>query len=183
MTDSELMKKVKNQPDKGIEEAIQLYGPLVKGIIIKIVGGDKGIDVQECITQVFVRLWKYQDKYNAEKGTLKNYLITIARNEALRMKKQLYEQRQEEVLEEYDLGIDVDMTHEVASKMNKRIIYETIDSLKDPDRQIFIRKYFWGQRIKDIANELRLKEKFVENRLYLVKKKMRQKLIERGIVL
>lgn len=135
------------------------------------------------MSEVFTRLWKYSEQFDEEKGTLRNYVITMARNEAFRKVKSIKHKKHEEWLEQYDLGIEVDMIHEIARKMNKSIIHETIERLKEPDHQIFIRKYFWGERVKMIATGLGLEEKFVENRLYLVKKKMREQLIDRGIIL
>ncbi|MGL4737939.1 MAG: sigma-70 family RNA polymerase sigma factor [Cellulosilyticaceae bacterium] len=183
MTDRELMKKIKYQPEEGVGLAIREYGPLIKGVIIKTIGNTKEVDVHECMSQVFVRLWKYSKGFNEEKGCLKSYLVAMARNEALRALKYVHIKTQEQTLEEWDLGVEIDMTHEMAKKMNKAIIHETIKSLKEPDRQIFIRRYFWSERIKTIAIALQLDEKFVENRLYLVKKKLKQQLIDRGIIL
>lgn len=183
MTDEELMQQIKQRPDEGIEQVIRQYGPLIKGVIIKIAGYEKEIDVQECMSQVFVRLWQYGESFDAKKGTLRSYLITIARNEALRALRYLQTQESELLIEDYDIGMDMDMTHEVARKMNKSIVHEIVEHLKEPDRQIFVRRYFFGERIKTIALEMQLEGKFVENRIYLVKKKMKKQLIERGVIL
>lgn len=183
MTDKELRETIMQQPEKGIERAIEQYGGLVNAIVIKMIGKGSGADVQECISDVFIRLWKYIGGFDESKGTLKAYIVTIARNEAFRKLKSMQKDHYEQSLEDLDIGVDIDMTYEVAKKSNKKIISETIEYLKEPDRQIFIRRYFWGERVKFIAKALNLEEKFVENRLYLVKKKLREQLIERGIII
>lgn len=182
MTDEELIRLIKDKPDEGVQAAIKCYGPLVKGVMIKIAGYEQSVDIQEGIAQVFVRLWQYRERFDGEKGTLKSYLVAMARNEALRMLK-AGKRHQESVDEALALDISLDMTHELTRKINRKIIQDVVGELGEPDRQIFIRRYFWGERIKIIALELALEEKFVENRIYLVKKKMKKQLLERGIIL
>ncbi len=181
--DRELIKLIKRDPEKGLEEAMILYAPLVKAILIKIIGNEQERDLQECLSDVFVRLWRFVDGFDENKGTLKGYIASIARNEALRRLKQTSKYHEAVTLGEMELGLEMDMVGEVSRTMNKDIIQQVVDELEDPDRQIFIKRFFWGDSIKGIGEELKLAPKFVENRLYLAKKKLKSRLLERGIIL
>lgn len=183
MTDYELIQQIIHNPDVGIQQAIGQYGALVNGVVIKMLGTSNKLDVQECVSNVFIKLWKHSERFDASKGSLKGYIVAIARNEALSKLKALQKDNLHESLEnmENDIGVEMDMTSELASKLNGQLIDELVGDLKEPDRQIFIRRYYWGERIKAIAKIMHLEEKFIENRLYLSKRKLRKELIEKGV--
>lgn len=183
MTDYELIEQIIHNPDVGIQQAIGQYGALVNGVVIKMLGTSNKQDVQECVSNVFIKLWKHSERFDASKGSLKGYIVAIARNEALSKLKALQKDNLHESLEnmENDIGVEMDMTSELASKLNGQLIDELVGDLKEPDRQIFIRRYYWGERIKAIAKIMHLEEKFIENRLYLSKRKLRKELIEKGV--
>lgn len=185
MTDNELIEYIIHNPEEGIKQAIKQYGAIVNAVVIKIIGANNRMDVQECVSNVFIKLWKYSSQFDEEKGVLKGYIVAIARNEALSKLKSIKKDNMQQSLEEMDgdIGTDIDMISELSVKVNTEIIGEMVDHLKEPDRQIFIRRHYWGERIKIIAAAMNLEEKFVENRLYLSKKLLRKQLEEKGVVL
>jgi len=83
MNDEKLVKLINHNPSKGLSAAIEQYGPLVKTVIVRIIGYDKHQDAEECVSDVFVELWKSIDNYNPDKGLFKNYIISIARHVGL----------------------------------------------------------------------------------------------------
>lgn len=86
-------------------------------------------------------------------------------------------------LEENDLQLDFDVDNELCNTINKKIIKDTIDGLPQPDKDIFIRRYYLYEAVKDIALSLNLNAKAVENKLYRGKDKLRTALIDNGIIL
>ncbi len=185
MTDNELIEYILRNPEEGITKAIQQYGPIVNAVVTKIIGRNNALDIQECVSNVFINLWKYSQNFNACKGSLKGYIVTIARNEAFNKLKVINKNSLNQSLEvmDRDIGIDIDMTNDLAIKLNTKIICNMIDNLKEPDREIFIRHHYFGEKIKTIAQSMNLDEKFIENRLYLSKKLLRKQLITKGVVL
>lgn len=185
MADHELIEYIIHNSEEGIKQAIQQYGAIVNAVIIKIIGANNVLDVQECVSNVFIKLWQYSQHFNEGKGSLKGYIVAIARNEAFSKLKIMKKSNMQQSLDDMDgdIGIDIDMTNDLAVKVNNKIICEMVDALKEPDRQIFIRRHYWGERIKVIATSMNLEEKFIENRLYLSKKLLRKQLEEKGVVL
>lgn len=183
MEDKALIKLIKENPEGGLEQAMILYTPFVKAIIVRYLGYDHKEDIKECTADVFIKLWRFIDNFDETKGSLKSYIATIARNETLRKLKKEGKNLGDLSLEELEIGLEVDMVGEIGKKLNARLVQEVVEELPEPDRQIFISRYFWGERIKAISNKLKLEEKFVENRLYLVKKKLKGKLLEKGVIL
>ena len=66
----------------------------------------------------------------------------------------------------------------------ERILHEIIFALKEPQRSVFILRYFYFWRIREMTVSLRggrIEMKKVENLLYRGKQLLKTALIERGI--
>lgn len=166
-----------------LEDMIALYGGAVKTICINILGFENRQDIEECISDVFVELWKNYDNFNLEKGGLKSYIYGIARHKAIDMLRRDMRRRNHIILEDADINVEIDFENEVAKKKNASILKEVIDSLPSPDREIFIYRYYLFEKIKTISEKLKLTPKQVENKLYRGKDQLRKQLLERGVVL
>lgn len=183
MNDKKLIKLIKHNSSKGLSVAIEQYGPLVKTVAVRIIGYENRHDVEECISDVFVELWKSADNFNPEKGTLKNYIISIARHVGINTYRRRMSRHELIPLEENELESEVDLTNAVSKTINESIIKETVRSLPYPDKDIFIRRYFLFESVKEIATSLDLTPKTVENRLYRGKDKLKAALLNKGIIL
>lgn len=184
MTDTALIKEIKDHPEQGIKIALQLYGGAVKTICSNIMGRDRKNDVEECISEVFFQLWKDCSRYNPD-YPLKNYIYGIARYTALTMRKKLL--KTEQLITVDDIGAETfsgaDVAKFVAERENADMVYREMLAFPFPDKEIFLYRYYFWFSIQEIADMLGLSYKAVENRLYRGKEKLRQKLTERGIAL
>lgn len=183
LNDDKIIKLLKQNPSKGLSCAIDTYGALVKTIAVRIIGYENQRDIEECVSDVFVELWKSIDNYDENKGILKNYIISIARFVSINAFKRKLNKEQLIPLEENELEFELDLENEVFKTINKDIIKETLNSLPQPDRDIFIRRYYLYESIKEIASSLNLNDKAVENKLYRGKDKLKTSLINNGIIL
>lgn len=183
MNDAKLVDLLKHNPSKGLELAVDKYSGLVKTIVVRIIGYDRQEDVEETVSDVFVELWKSIDNFDSEKGQLKNYIISIARFVSLNTYNRKILKHDLIPLEEDEFELDVDLDNEVSKSINKEIIKVTIKSLPHPDKDIFIRRYYLFESVKEIAQNLNLTPKSVENKLYRGKEKLKAALIENGIII
>lgn len=181
MNDEKLIELLKQNPSQGISCSIEKYGGLVKTIVMRILGYENKRDIEECISDIFVEVWKSIDNYDENKGIFKNYIISIARYVSINTYRRKFNKQVLIPLEENDLEMDFDLGNEVERNINKNIINETINSLPQPDKDIFIRRYYLFESIKDIAAFLNLNTKLVENKLYRGKDKLKAALISKGI--
>lgn len=182
MDDKQLIWLLKNQPQEGLAIAIDLYGPSVKWMTQKIVGNQQQ-DVEECVSDTFLKLWQGIDRFQQDNGILlKSYIYGIARHTAIDFRRKLKAQQDIIPIEENDIGIHVDITQEIVNNENIRMVQEAVDEMPEPDRKIFIRRYFLQEKINVIAESLSISPKTVENKLYRGKKSLKNTLIERGII-
>ncbi len=84
MKDNDLVRLIRNDSEKGIARAIDVYGGLVHTVCSNILRGRSKEDVEEACSDTFVRLWKYIGTYDErKKASLKTYICILARSSAL----------------------------------------------------------------------------------------------------
>lgn len=181
--DRKIIKLLKKSPEDGIKMVIDVYGSAVNTICKNILINLNSEDIEEVISDTFFKLWKNVDNFNVEKNkSLKSYIYAIARNTCFDKLKSFNCNTSLFDVDENDLGIDVNMEDEYSKLHNKKIIKTTLDNFKEPDRSIFILRYFYFEKVKVIASKLNLSEKKVENILYRSKTKLKEELIKGGII-
>lgn len=183
MNDLELLKLLKDSPEQGLAAAIEQYAGLVKAVVCRLLGSAAEHDVDECISDVFVRLYRSVDKFEPTAGSLKGYLCGIARHTALDYRRRLGKTAAFISSEENEIGVEFDPADEMARKTNRRIVQNAVSDMVSPDKEIFIMRYFFGERVSVIAEKLNMSSKSVENKLYRGRKKLKTELMERGIIL
>lgn len=183
MTDEELAEQIQNNPEQGLANAISLYGGICKAVLNRMIGSAYPQDIEECLMTAFYKVWRGIGQFNPRRGTLKAWIVQIARNQAL----DWLRGRGEETipLEEDILGpnLALDLEDETARRINAEIVQQSIDGLDEPDRTIFIRRYYYLERVKTIADYLQISEKAVEHRLARGRERLKKQLLERGIML
>lgn len=79
------------------------------------------------------------------------------------------------------IDLSVNIEDDFAKKQNEKVVHQAVASMDEPDRSIFILRFFYSNTVKDIANKLALKPKQVENSLFRKKESLKEALIEGGI--
>lgn len=183
-SEQELMRQVRQNPEVGLAAALEAYGGLVKAVCSRALGEASPQDVEECVAEVFWRLYQNGSAWQPERS-LKSWLCGIARHVALDKRRAMIRRPAvAKPAEELGLIADpVDFVEQLEAADRQRLVQECVGELGEPDRQIFIRRYFWGEKTAAIAAGLRLDAKAVENRLYRGRQRLRQALLERGISL
>ena len=180
MEDSSIVLLLKNKPSDGLYEMIKKYRSYVAAITGRVLRGNQQ-DIEECIDDTFLSVWRAAGDAENEIANLKGYLSCTARNIAINRYRQLARLNVIDI-DEIDLAEENDMLLEFENKGNAIALQELIAAMGEPDREIFIRKYFLFEKVKDIAIQTRLDEIQIKNRLYRGKQKLRIQLEERNII-
>lgn len=81
LSEDKLITLLKNKDEKAFNYLYDNYSGAIYGLILKIVKESDYAD--EVIQDVFVKIWKKIDQYDASKGRLYTWMINISRNTAL----------------------------------------------------------------------------------------------------
>lgn len=183
MKEQDLIETIKKNPDRGIHILIEKYGGAIWTICKNFLYDCPESDIEEAVADTFTNFWKKSNIFVLnERYTLKSYLYTIARNVACdkrrKMKKTSIYSMEELSLE---LPAEFSVETEIEHKELEDILHSCLEKMKEPDKSVFLYRYFYGFGISDIAQILGLSTKKVENILYCGKSKLRKDLQERGI--
>lgn len=183
MTDQELLRLLETSPGRAIHEMMNLYGDSISTICRNFLYDCKEDDVEEAIADTYIHFWKNREKFRLnERYSLKSYLYAIARN-AARDKRRYLKRAEIYSIDELELVLISDENVEInyEKKEMEAVLHTCLEAMKEPDKTIFLYRYFYGYKISEIGKMLHLDTKKVENILYRGKEKLRKDLTERGI--
>lgn len=151
------------------------------GAIINSIAGDllSYEDQEEVITDVFFSLWNNAGRVRP--GKLKSYLASIARSKT----KDALRRRNKEIRLEDDVLVvsASDPERELTADEEAELLRQALDGLPEPDRTIFIRRYYLCQRTRKIADQMQMNENTVRAKLKRGREKLGQILTEGGFFL
>lgn len=184
MEDRKLIKLIIKNPEEGISIALDLYGDSVKTICKSILAGKSDADIEEAIAETFVRLWRYGKSFKPNQNTLlKSYIYSIARNVSVDKLKEMNGKIVSfESIENFDFPNEEWTLEDIVIKKEENsMVKETLYSLNEPERTIFVMRYFYEFKVKEIAERLGLPTKTVENKLHRTKIVLKTKFIEKEV--
>ncbi len=186
MNEEEIVRLLLEEPEKGIAAAMEQYGQKIKRMVKRVLYDAGEQETEECMADIFVKLWQDISAYDGEKGSLSAWIYGVARHTAIdRLRKNKGERAIPiaDFGEEERLGIVPDFSDEVAKRENAAVIRAAVHGMKQPDRNIFLLRYFYFLPVKEIAVQLAMTEKQVENRLRRGRKKLKGELTKKGVIL
>ena len=155
---------------KAFEDIFIMYFRRVKIFIGGIIKSD--VDAEELAQDVFLKLWENREQINVEKS-LNAYLYVIARNSAFNfLKHKLVEQSYLDGYQSYD---SVDTPEEICFAEEINLLVEmTVSQMPIQRRRIYILSRNKGVSNADIATQLDISKKTVENQLSLALQELRK---------
>ncbi len=172
MTEQKIVELLLKQDEKGMNELLVRYSPLMKYIITPILPNEE--DREDCLSEVSMRIWETISNFDSNKGSLNIWITTVTRNYALNFKRNNLKHSN---LEELDVNIssnDASLDDVVINKDLSILIKSATDKLSKKEQILFYRKYYYLQSTAQIAAEMSMTERAVEGKLYRIKKKLRE---------
>lgn len=139
-------------------------------------------DKEEIISDVFLSVWHNKKKIDNTRP-LKNYIAGITKN-LIRVKFKKMNKLGNEISLEDEDPIDlknIDIVYE-QDEINQ-VIAEELNNMKREEYQIFCKYYYLSKSISEIAKEMKLSENNVKVKLHRIRKKLKTRLLKRGIVI
>ena len=182
MDDAALCELLRSDPERGMRICIDRYYPAVRTVCGAILRRYPQ-DAEECVNESFLQLWRTLGQLR-EPGQLRAYLCCIARNLALSRFRTLavsgrhtaempWEQLPEDAAAE-----DADILLAMEARADAAALQKAILSLREPDREMFVRKYYYMESVRAIAAHFDVSERAVEGILYRTRLRLRKQLEE-----
>ena len=163
MTEESILRKLRAGNPEGLEELMDRYIPYVSTICWNILrNAMTAQDAEEVVSDVFLAAWNQAE--DIRPGAAKAWLGAVARNKA---KTKLRRIGQELPLEEDCLELPDENTPASTAerKEEQRLVRKAVDRLGDPEREIFLRHYYYAQTVQEIGAVMDMKESTVKTKL------------------
>jgi len=173
VTDEEIARKLLKKDLSVFDYIMDHYNKLlwiVIGNILEKAGTPE--DIEDCISDVYLKLLENPKRYDYKKGSLKSFLVRVGKNVAVDKYRKLTKNNYIELNEQIHFQ-EEDTLQFIITKENKDKIFDALYSLKEPDKEIMIRRYFFDEKPKVISEKMLLNIKDIENKLYQGKIKLK----------
>ncbi len=170
--------------EQGIRELDMKYGKICHSLSYNIVNNRQ--DAEECVNDAYLGAWNAIPPVRP--NPLLSYIVKIVRNISLKIywrkeaaKRSGHYTIALEEIEGY-IADQKTVEDEIEARELARIIGEFLDTLTLENRVIFMRRYWFSDSYKDIAEFMGLSEKNISVRLTRIRGKMKQYLVEREVI-
>jgi RNA polymerase sigma factor (sigma-70 family) len=161
--DSALAARLMARDENALREVIDLYGGIVHGMATRVLA-EPGL-AEEVAQDVFLGLWRRPGAFDPERGSLKTFLVSIARNKAIDLvrREQGHRRLKESLIDSlevrpgaprFDTGVE-----------SRRDINDALSRLSVLQREAIALAYFGGRTYREVALELGVAEGTAKTRL------------------
>ena len=159
--------------ERALDAAISTYSRLLWSIaraVLRNVGTTE--DMEECVEDAFIQLWKSSAALDQSGGSLKSWLCIAVKCRAIDRYRKIV-QKSEIALDEQLARCGSGIVDQTLDAVLQRELIAAIHALGEPDREIILRRFYYRQKPKDISLALDLPIRQVENRIFRAKQKLR----------
>ena len=156
---------LQSDPDRGIRMLLEEHGGLIYFAVRGVLTGYPDDDVEECVTDVLMYVYRNRERLRFGETGWKSYLVKTARHVALdkaRRAERLPEPVEDPVWEQ--TGMERSAEEEALSRVERQELIAGIRALGEPDSTILLSKYYLGMKCAEIAELLGMKENTVAQR-------------------
>ncbi len=182
MEDKKITEMFLNKDEKAVTLLLEKYGRLFKKIAFNIVGNEE--DAEECVNDTCLEVWNAIPPTKPD--ILLSFSVKVLRRVSInRLRYNLREKRNS------DLTIPIDELSECLSTSDvtaeflesthlRTIINDFLRSIDEESRNLFVKRYFFFESIKDLSEHFGISENKVSVRLHRVRNKLSLRLKEEG---
>lgn len=181
VNENELLSGLKEQKCNYLEKIIRIYTPYVSAVVYNTAGTSLLTqDIEEVVSDTFFALWMNAEKVDIQKGGIRSYIGAIARNKSLNKLRNM--QYCEELCEDTATVSD-DPEIIFIKNEEKTDLIRLIMSLGEPDSEIFLRYYYYNEKIRVIANAMHINPSTVKSKLKRGKEHLKKLITEKGAII
>lgn len=170
MKEANLIRRLQAGNRFALSQAMDTYTSYLSAVVWHTMGpAATAQDVEEVVSDAFLALWSHRQTLDAEKG-LKPWLAAVARNKAADWLRRC---RPADPIP--DNAPDPSPGPEELTQRREQSarLWAAVDALEEPDRTLFLRYYYEGDKLKTVAAELGLSQTAAKQRMFRGRKALK----------
>ena len=179
MEDSTILALYWDRVEDAVTFTKEKYGALCRSIARRLLTDER--DVDECESDVYIRAWNFIPPERP--SCLSAWLARVARNAALdRIRYNAAACRSSalteafEELEPWLIAAEGDPQRELDAKDLRRVLNSFLRAQSPEARRFFLRRYWYGESVQEIAQASGVKESKVKTSLFRTRERLRKEL-------
>lgn len=169
------------------EQLYSRHSPQLYGICLKILR--RPAEAQAVISDVFYELWHKADRFNPKRGTVRSYLVTLARSRAIDHLRAAANRTAHEA----NLKVTGSNSQEVTRQVDRGplgtaieteegiLVREALAELEGTQRESLELAYFSGLSHREVAEQLDIPLGTAKTHIRLGLKKLRSTIVSKGV--
>jgi RNA polymerase sigma-70 factor, ECF subfamily len=159
--DVALVARIRDGDRTALEQLFAEVGGAVKAVAFRVLRDQ--VLAEDVVQDTFVTFWQAPEKFNADRGSLRSFLLTIAHRRAVDIvRSEVARSRREQTAPE---PRQVDVEEEVWTRSLSRTVRAALSELADGEREAITLAYFGGLSYAEVARRLGQPEGTVKSRI------------------
>jgi RNA polymerase sigma-70 factor (ECF subfamily) len=179
-SDANLVVAIARYHQPALAEAYRRHGGAVHSLARRILRSDP--PAEEITQEVFLDLWQRPEKFDAQRGTLRSFLLARTHGKSVDfIRSETARKRREDRTTREAATAGYDLEHQVWDLAVAEQVKEALGSLPADLRQPIELAYFGGHTYREVATMLGTPEGTIKSRIRVGLGQLRVNLAERGV--
>jgi RNA polymerase sigma-70 factor, ECF subfamily len=179
-SDANLVVAIARWHQPALAEAYCRHGGSVHALSRRILRNDQ--PAEEITQDVFLDLWQHPEKFDAQRGTLRSFLLARTHGKSVdHIRSETSRRRREDRTTRETAAAGYDIEHQVWDMAVAEQVKEVLGMLPDELRQPIELAYFGGHAYREVADMLETPEGTIKSRIRVGLGRLRVNLSERGV--
>jgi RNA polymerase sigma-70 factor (ECF subfamily) len=180
LDDAALVRAIVDHDQRALAEAYRRHGDSCFALARRVLF-DRAL-AEEVVQEIFIRLWNRPERYDADRGSLRSFLIAQAHGRSVDLlRAETARRRREEREARQRIPEPIDLDREIVSLNEAETVRSALASLPEPERAAIELAYFGGHTYREVAVLLEQPEGTVKSRIRAGLLRLRAALVEAGI--
>lgn len=171
-TEEELVALLKSKDARAYSLLYDNYSAALFGVVSKVVSAEE--IAEDILQDVFVKIWKNIENYDASKGRLFTWMLNIARNASIDYSRSKQSKMDSKLQDLENSRYEVNKQNALQSNTDFIGVKEQVAKLKEDYRVLIDMLYFEGYTQEDAAKELNIPLGTVKTRVRAAIVKLRE---------
>lgn len=173
--EEEWMQRIQNGDTTAMKLLYNKYKNLLFGLIVSILKNRE--EAEDCLQEVFTQAWEKAGQFDASRGKVYTFLVTMARNKAIdRTRSRAFKdsEKEDHIINDFTLTLEGEFNNpheEMEFAERAKIVRNALNQLSEKERKVLYVSYFNGMSQSEISDKLEIP-------LGTVKYRMRQGMIK-----